>query len=882
MNLIDKIKKLAETTGSPEVKEICENFVAGKSVSTEAHQKLMESVNEMEKTPASSENNTEKDLIQSIRENEIEKSKSAASRLMESWKGLDSYGRANSPKGVYGSYKDGAEQNAVEDKNAEKEVLSLLESHSEKDGSVAALFTSQKAENLGLKSAIATFESAGISQHPAVKSLITKHKNLLEANRIPEYILLESFVQEYANFDWDSTIKSEISKITENASSLKNEIEVSKAIYAIKSNDSTGFYNAVVESLNSFLVSPEKSVGLLVKNIERWQFNPVVRGLIHTLKVNESAGGLHLTKKQGESEVNKIYSPVLTRENILVFQMSGSIFEASSEGVKRLKSADIEALPADYKSLLESFNREFVKLNESGVNFYVGKSAIKIQEGQDAPTITMNGVNLRFKDTTELGRILHLEFASIPGVNAAAITKDVINVYESFDKIVELDIAKNISSKIYEGVEVNLIKWRNQIYVQRINEGMQEDSFLKATGSQAMKIVKDLLRFDISEGLSQFLEGESKLKAVMINDRKKVIENIAIVENEIKKIETLMASNNLYESNPQIQAAHSQLNGELIKLKEKWSAINSEIEKFENGYEDLDETISEGKYAIGDFVRIKESGDNGKVISVDSSSGSYVVMMNDGKTGEYRVDEIEDMDAAIKKSEEENEEKSGETPEKSEEQSSEEVKESQDTYAEAPGDAKLDKEDNTDEKRAKKLMAQAPKSVETQEEKSKYDAEKQSAAQLAEAPDGKVKDTDFEVNKEIGYNLHEEKDLSKENPELAEAPKSASQDKSGEKFIDDLDNQELAKAPGKEGDIDFEANKEMGYNLDEKSEVAKTDDQMAEAPKSDSQDKSGEKFIDDTKNMELAEAPGKEGDIDYEANKEMGYNLDESDEVKKN
>jgi hypothetical protein len=881
MNLIDKIKKLSETTNSPEVKEICENFIAGNSVSTESHQKLMESVNEMEPNTAPAETGKDQDLIQSLRQSEIEKSKSIASSLMENWRGLDSYGRAIAPKGVYGSYKDGFEQNKKEEASQE-EVLSLLESHSEKDASVAALFTSQKAENLGLKSALETFANSGIGHHPAVKSLITKHKHILESNNVPEYLMVESFIQEYSAYDWDASVKSEISKISENASKLKNEIEVSKAIYLIKSNDPTSFYKPVVESLNSWLVSSEKSVGLLAKDLARWQFNPVVQNLLHTLKVNESTGGLHLTKKQGESEVNKVYSPVLTRDTKLVFQMSGSLFEASESGVRRLKSQDIESLPEDFKSLLESFNREYVKLNENGVNFYISRSSVKIQESNDTPEVVMNGVNLRFKDTNELARILHLEFASIPGVNAAAVTKDVINVYESFDKIVELDIAKNISSRVYEGLSINLIKWKNQIYVQRINEGMKEDSFLKASGSQAMKIVKDLLRFDISEGLSQFLEGESKIKAVMINDRNKVIENISIVENEINKLETLMTSNKMYESSPQVKAAHSQLTSELTALKEKWSAINAEIEKFENGYEDL-EMVDEGKYSIGDFVRVKESGDNGKVISVDSSSGSYVVMMNDGKTGEYRVDEIEDMDAAIQRSEEDNEKKAGEEPKKSsEETEGEEVKESQDSYAEAPGTSKLDKEDHSEEKRAKKLMAQAPKSVETQEEKSKYDAEKQSAAQLAEAPDGKEKSTDFEVNKEIGYNLHEEKDLSKEDPEMAEAPKSSSQDKSGEKFIDDLDNQELAKAPGKEGDIDFEANKEMGYNLEEKADIAKTDDGMAEAPKSNSQDKSGEEFIEDTKDMNLAEAPGKEGEIDIKVNSEMGYNLDESDEVKKN
>ena len=891
MNLIDKIKQLRDITKSPEVKQICENFLSGTSLEKNDHDKLMESVNEMNSSVETDVNLSQQDLIGALRQGEIEKSKSAATKLMENWGGLDSLGRAYKKADVYGSYKDGFEQNKKEESNPE-EVLSLLESHTEKDPYVASLFAAQKTENLGLKNSLTVFESSGISGHPAVKALLNKYKNILESNRMPEYIVLDSFVNEFKSFDWDSTIKTELGKISEAANSLKNEVEVSKAIFQIKNSDPTNFYQTVVESLNSWLISEEKSVGLLTKDLARWQFNPVVQNLLHTLKVNESNGGLHLTKKQGESEVNKVYSPVLTREGRLIFQMSGSLFEANENGVKRLGSDDIDQLPSDFKDLLESFNREFVKLNETGINFYISKTAIKIVEAESSADVYLNNTKLRFKDTNELARIIHLELGSIPGVNSAAVTKDVINVYESFDKIVELDIAKNISSRIYEGLEINLIKWKNQIYVQRINEGMSENSFLKTSGTQAMKIVKDLLRFDISEGLSQFLEGESKLRAVMVNDRNKVIENISIVEKEINKLESLMKTNKMYEASEQVKHAHSQLYKELNVLKEKWSAINSEIEKFDNGYEELD-YLDEGKYSIGDYVRVKESGDNGKVISVDSSSGSYVVMMNDGKTGEYRVDEIEDMEKAISKSEEENEVKADENPDKAPDQlddQGEEVKESQETYAEAPGKAQMDKEDKSIEKDAKKLMSQAPKDTKTQEETSKKDVEDLKVAQLAEAPDGKEKETGFDVNKEIGYNLRENSDLSKEDPEMASAPKSSSQDKSGEKFIEDTKDQNLAEAPGKEGDIDYKANKEMGYNLDEKADIMDTDQQLAKAPgeevgkdkievKVAKAEKAKPEIMDTDPNLAHAPGEGKSGETDLKVNSEMGYNLKESEKI---
>jgi hypothetical protein len=383
--------------------------------------------------------------------------------------------------------------------------------------------------------------------------------------------------------------------------------------------------------------------------------------------------------------------------------------------------------------------------------------------------------------------------------------------------------------------------------------------------------------------------------------------------------------------------------------------------------------LDEGKYAIGDAVRVKESGDSGKVISIDSSSGSYVILTDAGKTGEYRMDEIEDMSSAIKRAEDENELAANENPESNPEQTDDnngegDVKEAQQpTFAAAPDKERATKEDNTIEKKAKSLMAQAPKSIAAQAERSKNDVKDEKAANLASAPDGKNTDVDFEANKEIGYNLRESNELSKENPNLADAPankgqetagkkdiedlsnhnladapgdahskkmevadgmgynlaeasavakdasqmavapsastqdksgsndiedlkdhnlatapESASQDKSGSNDIEDTKDHNLAEAPGTEGDVDIKVNSEMGYNLDEKADIAKTDQQLAEAPESASQDKSGSKDIEDLKDQNLAEAPGTEGDIDIKVNSEMGYNLDESDDVKKN
>jgi hypothetical protein len=133
------------------------------------------------------------------------------------------------------------------------------------------------------------------------------------------------------------------------------------------------------------------------------------------------------------------------------------------------------------------------------------------------------------------------------GTNESKVISDVIRLYENFDKIVELDFAKSVISKVYEGASVSLIKWNSKIFLQRVNEAMRENSLFAVNGSQAVNMVKEFLKYDISEGLTEFLDGEKRVKSIMFNDRKKVIENISIVESEMQKIESLVATNPLYK-----------------------------------------------------------------------------------------------------------------------------------------------------------------------------------------------------------------------------------------------------------------------------------------------------------------------------------------------
>ncbi len=908
MDLLTQLKTLRDTTNSPQVKSICESNIqkiqnGDKTVDSNV---IMESIQNVQ-----AETETVIDPHQMLREQEMAKSKNVASKLMESWGGLGSRGAKTA-----GSYVEGAKEEATTiDSQLINESLANL---ADADSSVAAFMKAQTVNNLGVFESLLSIKDTGIYEHPSVKIVCEKYLHLLKTKNLPEFLVAESFSQEMKNFSWDNKIKSLVESIDEKVGSLKAEIEVSKTLYAISQNAGSDFYSPVTESLNKWLISENKSVALLSKEISRWQFNPAVRNLLNTLSVFEnSSEKLNIPIHNGNSSVRRVYSPVLVQGGKTTFSIGNNIFEGSQAGIKKLNRGQIAVLPASFLNLLESFYAPYVKIDEKGLNIFVGKNKFSLIEENESVSVYSNGQKMKFEDKIQLSKALALEISGSFGVNENKVIFDIMNLFENFSQVVELDFAKRIESKLYEGASVNLIKWQGKMYLNRINESMKDNSLYEVNGTQAANLVKDFLKFDISEGLTEFLEGESRVKSIMLNDRKRLMENIAIVEGEILKLESKMKSNPLFANSPELQRAHSLLEQELNSLRQKWSVINEEIQKIESGLVEVENVNEDDKFNVGEYVKVKESGNTGKIISIDGTSGSYTVLMDNGKTGDFRVDEIVNLDDALATAGDENE---------AEAETQEELKEGTQPMAVAPGKSEMAKEDKSTEATMKKSISVAP-SGKDEDKSGKKDVENLKDANLEEAPEGKESHTKYKANKEAGYNLSEgnEADLAKA-PEgtdsstnmateweksgikamnLAEAPGKAEGDsgyevkgieaKESKPEVMDIDP-ELASAPGddKGKDLDYKVSSEMGYNVDEAADIMKIDQELAKAPGKEEGDADyavkvvkGDAHNPEVMNIDpnFAEAPekGAKADTDLEVNPEMGYNLGEAlDYVRKN
>jgi hypothetical protein len=939
MDLINKLQNLKETTQSREVKDLCEAYISElKNGNTSINESQV-----VEAIEAKVENTISP--MEALRNEELDRSKARAKMLAESWGGI---GKGFSK--TSGSYVDGVKDEEKSTSEIESRLNEAIGQMAQFDKSAESFMISNQVENLGILESILDLSKKGIYEHGSFKVLCENYVNLIKNKALPEYWVAEAFISDFSNYAWDASVKAVVNRVTESCNTLRPEMEASKALYQIANAGSSDFYSPVKESISKWLVSEGKSVAALSRDLRVWSFNPIVKNLINTLTVLESNGSkMNIPAINGNSEVKKIYSPVLVEGNKTIFGIGKTLFEGNSEGVRKLSNRDIANMDKDFLGLLETFYSEAVKTDEKGIHVYAGDTRISIVNENDETKIYLNNDLANFADYNQLAKLISFRISRGLGTNESKVISDIIRLYENFDKVVELDFAKSVISKVYEGASVSLIKWDGKIFLQRVNEAMRENSLFAVNGSQAVNMVREFLKYDISEGLTEFLDGEKRVKSIMFNDRKKVIENISIVESEMQKIESLVATNPLYKGSKQLSDAYSLLEKELQVLKSKWSTINAELDSIENNSISInDDLLEDSKFTVGDYVKVKENGNTGKIISVDTTSGSYTVLLDSGKTGDFGVEDIIDLEDAFNKDSDENAE------------AGEEVKESNAPLAKAPSTGKP-VHGKTPAQVLKASTAEAP-SAKTQDQDGKKDVGNLKDANLEEAPDSKNKLTNYEVNDEIGYNLEESQDSLVAAPEGK--PKGTNMatewEKSGLKAMN------LASAPGKEeGDADYKveypdpkASKKpevagesdmavapgMGKLEMSESDLSKLDTAMATAPgaqvgdsgyktkidlpkasspeidnlataelvtapekgsKVPTKDTTDPNFatspgkvegdagygveyldpkasnnadIDNLDTAELAETPSKgaDGEVDYELNSEMGYNLDET------
>jgi hypothetical protein len=678
--------------------------------------------------------------------------------------------------------------------------------------------------SFGVLNTISALKNSTFVDLPAGKILLEKYEYLLLNKNISEAFVLEGLIEELKGFVWESSVSPVLENLCNIFEKRRREIEVSKTYESIKNTSGRDLFSDATTQMKNWLLSENKSTETLIHGLKRFGFNPQVRSLVSFLSLyeNQNSKKFHVGYDNDVCEVTSVYSPIQVLENGTLFFASGKYFLVNEE-----KSSLTEVNPTEVsrdfinKSSVV-FDRD-IKITNNKVSLNVSNNKIEFVYENEGKKVYFNGKKIK---ENELPVLLSVTTNTLLESSSSKISKALF-VSEVSQEIADVDFAKNIKSKIYEGVEANVFKLGKKIYVQTVNPFMNLNKVYEANATQAINIIKDFIKYDISESLTEFLEGEQAILSIMKNDKKEIAKNIQVLENELNKINLAKLQNQRISDSEELIQIQEGIENEISDLKNRWNMVNQEINKFEREGKTISKDINEEMgYPTDTPVRIKRNGQKGRVIGVDGTSKTYTVMFGEGKTGEYFFSDVENIDDEIEK-----------------------VDITSPTLdLEMESDSDFNESNNPE-------LAEAP---DKSSPAAKYDSAFMNSVRknLATAPgksakgDGKfiedLKNSEMKEAPKSGKSLKGGKGL---NSNMSSAPSKTSS--SGKKFIDDLDNLNLSDAPRSniKGSSKFiEDLKNM--NLAE----GQTNSHVVKAPKGKVE--KTKKFIENEDNANLEEAPG--------------------------
>jgi hypothetical protein len=744
----------------------------------------------------------EKNINPEINRLNMETSKNAADSLRE-WAGL---GASKSP--VASSFLNGATSQML------------------KESQIPDVSTTPKNNvvfSFGLVNTVSALKNSSLGDLPAGKILLEKYEHILLGKGVSEAFVFEGFLNDLQSFSWENSVSEALENLNRTFENRRREIEVLKAYESIKNAPGRELFSDATAQMKNWLLAENKSSDTLIHGLKSFGFNPLVRNLVSFLSLyeNENSGKFHVGFDNNVCKIDSLYSPITVNESETLFYSSGKFLKMDHEsGV--IQECNMDEVPEELANKAEIVNDRDVKIDNNKISLNIGNNKVEIVFTNESKEVYFDGKRINEED---LPLAVSVSTNNLLESSNHKINKAVY-VAKNAEDIVDIDFGKKIKSKVYENVEANIFKTEAGIYVQTVNPAMRLNKIYEANATQAINIIKDFIKYDISESLTEFLEGEQAFLSVMKNDKNEIINNIGVLENQLMKLDRAKKDNPLLVNSNELTALEESIHDEITSLQDRWNQINLEISRFESKAKEVPSINEDLGYPIDTEVRIKRNGNRGRVIGVDGSSKTYTILFKEGKTGEYFFSDVEDLEDEIDRYDI-----------KAPDLDLEYTNESNQNFANAPGNRGGSHKDSRIESLSKKHMAQAP-DKKTGSSSKFINNQKGTMAGLPKS--GKSAPLTGRGVKSSSANM-------------ADLPNKG-KGGSGKKFIDSLENLDLAKAPSAslKGSAKFIQDLK-NMNLATLKESQKNS-HVEKAPKGKSE--KSKKFMEDEDDFNFADAQG--------------------------
>ena len=433
------------------------------------------------------------------------------------------------------------------------------------------------------KDAYDELRGIGVEQNKA-RNLVTastineKKSSIADQYFLQRVHILESSIKDLKAYDWMKPVGEFIKESQEFLKRNELGILIERVIFDLEISRESNYYKRAIDKLVEASNS-ENPIFSITETLSSEKWIPLVKRLVeHCEKLKGAVNGHNPNFK-----VNRVYSPVefVEESGSYTFYSSNKLFET-----------DGNTITESTKKPSESFNK-LITISESA------KFANKMMRLYPNPNsiidIDFTGESSKVMINNKLVESANVESHLIAGgyLKYGEIGKaaQISHAISEGRNIKDLDFAYRVTSSVFEGLSVTIFNLNENVYIQKINKGMKENSFILAESAEdAVRIVKEFMNYDISGSLTHLLENEKAESELRSKEIAKIESRIKFLIESRENLERVAKLNGV-ENTTKIKAAKELLESQISEQESELKKATGEFKESEK----VDESCTPGK-----------------------------------------------------------------------------------------------------------------------------------------------------------------------------------------------------------------------------------------------------------------------------------------------
>lgn len=348
-------------------------------------------------------------------------------------------------------------------------------------------------------------------------------------NSVSEAVIAGNLINALSNYSWLDSIKENINDISNFLKENYMSFEVDIALRNLVRNNNNSFYNNAIDKLGSIKSLTESEIREEIKyGMDSLTWVPNIKYLVETVNALEG----NISENENVS-ISRKYSPVLEHEGTTYFYLSGNVYGLNENKLTVIDQKSMGPLYLTLIAVTENF-----KFKPNSMVYYKGNNSIEFQLTENGTVFKFNNSKVDVNESNDIRHFL-LNNGTLR-INESSELDMIVKAYENINSFTELDFVDSISSRNKRGVNVNVIRLEESIYINKINENLRINEMIKAeSATNAIELVQEYINYDISPSLYDLLEGEQKIKARIDAKRNQLFDRIQFLKESRARINSV-------------------------------------------------------------------------------------------------------------------------------------------------------------------------------------------------------------------------------------------------------------------------------------------------------------------------------------------------------